>query len=151
MVRQYDVLATRFSGLTCPRAEFACGGGRLTIGEYLRETRGQLGLSVRDAGKRLKVSYTRLQEIEAGVSRRTGKATKPGIDFLFKVAKGYNQPLPLLLEMAGLAPKSKDEVQEAEIIKIIRGLPDQDRDLIVTILRAMEAQGRGKCDSPLSS
>lgn len=112
----------------------------MTIGEYLKNLRLEARLSAREAAKKLGVSYTRLQEVESGISRTTGKATMPSVDFLIKAASGYGQPLPLLLEMAGLAPKSQDEVKEAELIGVFRRLSPKSQDLAIAVLRAIKAQ-----------
>lgn len=114
----------------------------MSIGEYLKKLRQERNLSAREAAKRIGISYTRLQELEMGTSRTTGKATSPSTDVLIKIAKGYDQPLPLLLEMAGLSPVSPDERQEAELLKMFRGLSPRGRDLSVALIRAVQAQER---------
>lgn len=110
------------------------------IGEYLRGLREQKGWSAREAARRLGTSQTRLQEVESGFSRTTGKTTMPSVDVLLKAASGYGQPLPLLMELAGLAPKSPEEIKEAELTGIFRKLSPQGQDLAVAILRTLEAQ-----------
>lgn len=112
----------------------------MSIGEYLRKLRQERNLSAREAAKRIGISYTRLQELEAGTSRTTGKATSPTTDVLIKIAKGYEQPLPLLLQMAGLTPVSQDERQEAELLQIFRRLSDKGRNLAVALVRTVDTQ-----------
>ena len=112
----------------------------LAIGEHLKKLRLERGLSAREAAKRIGISYTRLQELESGVSRTTGKPTSPSTDLLIKIAKGYDQPIPLLLEMTGLSPVSQDEHQEAELIKVFRELSPKGRELALAIIRTVEAQ-----------
>ncbi|MBO9541100.1 helix-turn-helix transcriptional regulator [bacterium] len=114
----------------------------MSIGEYLKELRHQRNLSAREAAKRIGISYTRLQELENGYSRTTGKPTSPTTDVLIKIAKGYEQPLPLLLQMAGLTPVSQDERQEAELLQIFRGLSEKGRNLAVALVRTVEAQDK---------
>lgn len=112
----------------------------MSIGEYLKKLRQERNLSAREAAKRIGISYTRLQELEMGISRTTGKATSPTTDLLIKIARGYDQPLSLLLEMAGLAPVSPDQEQEAELIQIFRTLSDQGRDLSIALIRSVKDQ-----------
>lgn len=128
--------------ITLPSGARPLVEGRLRLEEYLKELRHERGWSVREAAKRIGVSYSRLQELEAGISRTTGKTTSPSTDLLIKVAKGYEQPLPLLLQMAGLTPVSQDERQEAELLHIFRTLSPRGRNLALSIIRAIEAQDR---------
>lgn len=112
----------------------------MSIGEHLKKLRLERGLSAREAAKRIGISYTRLQELESGISRTTGKPTSPSTDLLIKIAKGYHQPIPLLLEMAGLSPVSQDQHQEAELIKVFRELSPKGRELALALIQTVEAQ-----------
>lgn len=114
----------------------------MAIGDYLKNLREKRGLSIREAARRVGISYTRLQELERGISRTTGKPTSPSTEILIKIAKGYEQPIPVLLEMAGLSPVSQDEHQEAELIKVFRELSPKGRELALALVRTVEAQER---------
>lgn len=116
--------------------------GRLKLGEYLREQRVKRNLSIRLAARSIGISVSRLEELESGISRTTGKPTFPTTDLLIKIARFFEQPLPLLLEMAGLTEVSPDERQEAEAIQLLRRMSPKARNLVVTIMRAIEAQDR---------
>lgn len=119
----------------------------MTLGDYLKSLRLDRNLSAREAARRIGISYTRLQEVESGVSRTTGKPTTPKLDLLIKIAKGYDQPLPLLLEMTGLASTKVNEQQEAELLQTFRSLSSTGRDLVMSLVRAVENQEKIK---PLS-
>lgn len=111
-----------------------------SIGDYLRTVRRDRGWSAREASKRLGVSYNRLLEIEAGHSRTTGRPTTPSVELLLRISQGYEIPLPLLLELAGLAGKSPDDQLEAELIQIWRTLSPKTRNMAIAVVRAMKAQ-----------
>lgn len=110
------------------------------IGDYLRRLRRDRGWSAREASKRLGVSSNRLLEIECGHSRTTSKPTTPSVELLLRISQGYEVPLPLLLELAGLADKSPDEQLEAELIQVWRSLSPHTRDMAIAVVRAMKAQ-----------
>jgi transcriptional regulator with XRE-family HTH domain len=114
----------------------------LALGDYLRELRHDRNLSIREAAKRIGVSFSRLEELESGRSRTTGKPTLPSTDMLIKIARFYEQPLPLLLEMASLAEVSPDERQEAETVQLLRGMTPKARNLVLSIMRVIDAQDR---------
>ncbi len=111
-----------------------------SIGQVLKRIRLDRGWSTRVAGQKLGISYTRVNEVELGVSKTTGKPTKPTIDFLIKAARGYNIPLTLLLQAAGLADESGDEASEAEFVAVFRRLTPRSRDLALALLRTIEAR-----------
>lgn len=112
----------------------------MAIGHLLRELRERKGWSARTAAAKLGTSPSRLQDVESGFSRTTGKETKPTIDFLLKAARGYGVPLPGLLESAGMAVEGVDEAQEAEILALFRNLSPRARELAIALLRTVEGQ-----------
>ena len=44
--------------------------------------------------------------------------------------------------MAGLADVSPDERQDAEAVQLLRGMTPKARNLVLTIMRAIDAQDR---------
>lgn len=112
----------------------------MAIGEHLRNLRTQRNLSIRSAAKLIGISASRLQELETGISRTTGKRTSPTTDALFKIAQAYDQPAATLLELAGLVTVTADAAQEAELIQVFRRLDSDGRDLLVSIARVVEAR-----------
>jgi transcriptional regulator with XRE-family HTH domain len=110
------------------------------VGDYLKGVRLDKGWSVRDAAKRLGVSATRLEEVEVGISRTTGKKTIPGLEVLSKAAKGYDVSIGLLMEMSNMTGMSPDEQQEAEIIGLWRSMTDVNRNMAIAVLCTIKAQ-----------
>lgn len=112
----------------------------MALGDYLKELRLQRNLSGRKAAQQLGISYTRLQELESGVSRSNRKPTSPSTDLLIKIAQGYQVPLPVLLDLAGMTEPSQDAHQEAELVQLFRSLDRDGRDLAIALIRTVKDQ-----------
>lgn len=71
----------------------------MSLGELLKELRGDEGL--RDAAKRMEISYSYLALLEKGTDRRTGKPLKPTPETLQQIASAYKYDYLKLIEVAG--------------------------------------------------
>src|SRR3954462_8021777 len=66
-----------------------------SLGERLRTSRKEAGLTLRDVEKRSGVNSGYLSQLERG------EIANPGPSVLQKVAKGYAEPFPALMQWAG--------------------------------------------------
>ncbi|QTB24289.1 helix-turn-helix domain-containing protein [Lysinibacillus sphaericus] len=71
----------------------------LRLGELLKNLRGDEGL--RDAAKRMEITYSYLALLEKGTDRRTGKPLKPTPETLQQIASAYKYDYIKLIEAAG--------------------------------------------------
>lgn len=65
----------------------------------MKELRGDEGL--RDAAKRMEITYSYLAMLEKGTDRRTGKPLKPTPETLQQIASAYKYDYMKLIEVAG--------------------------------------------------
>lgn len=73
----------------------------LSLGELLKELRGDEAL--RDAAKRMNITYSYLAMLERGRDRRTGSPIKPTPETLQQIAKAYKYDYFKLIEVAGFS------------------------------------------------
>jgi len=73
----------------------------LSLGELLKNLRGDEGL--RDAAKRMDITFSYLAMLEKGIDRRTGKPLKPTPETLQQIANAYKCDYLKLIEVAGFS------------------------------------------------
>jgi len=73
----------------------------LSLGKLLKELRGDEAL--RDAAKRMNITYSYLAMLERGRDRRTGNPIKPTPETLQRIANAYKCDYVKLIELAGLS------------------------------------------------
>lgn len=73
----------------------------LSLGELLKELRGDE--SLRDAAKRMDITYSYLAMLERGTDRRTDNFIKPTSETLQQIAKAYKYDYIKLVEFAGFS------------------------------------------------
>lgn len=73
----------------------------LSLGELLKELRGDEGL--RDAAKRMDITYSYLAMLERGKDRRTGNPIKPTPETLQQIANAYKSDYIRLIDVAGFS------------------------------------------------
>lgn len=71
----------------------------MSLGKLLKVLRGDEGL--RDAAKRMEITYSYLAILEKGTDRRTGKPLKPTPETLQQIASAYKYDYMKLIEAAG--------------------------------------------------
>lgn len=135
-----------YSALTYPEQSADLGGeGSLSdFGRFIKSRRVDMGLSLREAAKRIQISHNRLAELEKGLSYRTANETRPGRELVLRIAASYALPYEPLMAMAGfdvgeaslLAPDSREvvtlyeslsEVRKGIAIELLRALAEGDR------------------------
>ncbi|WP_336634925.1 helix-turn-helix transcriptional regulator [Lysinibacillus fusiformis] len=76
----------------------------MSLGELLKELRGDEGL--RDAAKRMDITYSYLAMLERGKDRRTGQPIKPTPETLQRIANAYKFDYFKLIDVAGFLNNS---------------------------------------------
>lgn len=71
-----------------------------SLGNFIKSTREQLKLSLRELGEKADISYSYLSQIENGVDKRTGKPIRPTVEFLNKLSKGLGVDVTNLVSLA---------------------------------------------------
>lgn len=71
------------------------------LGELFREIRLSKKWSIRQAAKKMGISYSYLSILERGVDPRTGKDSNPKPETLRVISKAYNYPYEELMKAAG--------------------------------------------------
>ncbi len=77
------------------------------MGNYLKQLRKDLGLTLREAAKRAEIAPSHLSKIETGLAFNS-----IGVRVLINLSKTYNIPITAILEEAGFIEKSKNEMPE---------------------------------------
>lgn len=114
------------------------------FGEWIRERRSERGLSQKEAAARLKISPSRLAEIEAGVTYARGRPTRPSRELVLRMAVTYGLAEELLLAEAGF-PVSKEPELSSEARKAIAmfdALSEEGQRLTLAFMRMLLAEGK---------
>ena len=110
------------------------------FGDHLHRLRQERGWSLREAGKRLGVAFTRVGEYEHGVDGHTGKAIVPPYKLVGEMARAFGVPEEDLLRLAGYGAGVDLDDDELELVRGYRRLPKKVRPLLVAQLRELEAR-----------
>ena len=105
------------------------------FGAYIASCREARKWSQRRAAREIGVSAMRLAELERGISRTTGHATRPAPELVARIATTYEVPGEYLRELAGYArefPELSDD--EALLVERYRSLPEQYRPLALELM-----------------
>lgn len=107
------------------------------FGAYLKAQREAKGWTLREAAKRIKVSASRLTEIERGKSYHTDHATKPSREVVERIAQAYDLSKDLLLAEAGydVGPLSELSPETLRLVRLFESLPLEKRKLALAVLR----------------
>lgn len=107
------------------------------LGRTIYEARQARGWSLREAGKRLDISYPRLDEYEKGVDGHTGKPVRPGYPMILKMARVYEISAEKLLTQAGYELPSPPNDEEKRLVESFRQLSFDDRKKVNTLIDAL--------------
>jgi transcriptional regulator with XRE-family HTH domain len=97
------------------------------IGHSLRALRQQRGLSLRSVANQLRMSHSRLAELERGVDAHTGRAIQPSYAIVRTLARIYAVPPEPLLRAAGFSVVSDLTTEEQALLARFRSLSEQGR------------------------
>lgn len=75
------------------------------LGDAIRQRRNGLGLSMREAARRMGISTGYLVELEHGRNPTTGRAPMPSPTVLAGIGRALDVDLATLLDLAGVAPR----------------------------------------------
>jgi transcriptional regulator with XRE-family HTH domain len=97
------------------------------IGQSLRALRQQRGLSLRSVACQLRMSHSRLAELERGVDAHTGRAIQPSYAVVRTLARIYAVSPEPLLRAAGFSVVSDLTAEEQALLARFRTMSDQAR------------------------
>lgn len=111
----------------------------MELGRFLVEVRRAKGLGLREAAKAIGCTHQRLQELERGISVRTGNPTRPSMELVGKIARAYGLPSERLLALAGYAIGDTAALssEERELLTVFGALCVDHRSLALDLLRTM--------------
>ena len=110
--------------------------GATAIGRQLRELRLAQGLSLRQAARKLDISYSALREYEQGHAQTTGRLAIPKRSVILRAAELYSYPVDVLLTQAGLPTEVTPSQSGAlEVAEIFRRLPTDHQRMILELAR----------------
>lgn len=120
-------------------------GKETEFGSFIRELRDERRMSLRGAAKAIGIGHMRLDELERGVSRTTGRPTRPRRELLSRLAEVYEVPHDALLERAGYAREERALSQDEQlVVDLLRCLDDHHRRLAMQLVMAVERESRTK-------
>lgn len=108
------------------------------FGAFITACREAKKWSQRRAAKEIGVSSMRLAELERGVSRTTGNATRPAPELVARIAAAYELPTDYLRELAGYArefPQLADD--EALLLERYRELERPYQQIALELVAAI--------------
>lgn len=111
------------------------------FGELLQAYRKKRGWSLREAATRFELSHMRLAELERGVSRGTGHATRPSREVVRRMALALGVPIDNLLEHAGYA-REKPELDERFmlLLDLFAELSESEKALALRLVAAIRTR-----------
>lgn len=98
------------------------------FGKTIFDARRDRGWSLRQAAKRIGISYPRLDEFETGIDGHTGKPVRPAYPTVLAMARAYELPEDELVVLAGYelpSPAQNDE--ERSLLAAYRSLKPEER------------------------
>lgn len=108
------------------------------FGELLQDYRKKRGWSLREAATRFELSHMRLSELERGVSRGTGHATRPSREVVRRIALAFGVPTDFLMEQAGYAREHPELDERSTLLLDLFGeLDDGEKDLALRLMAAI--------------
>ena len=114
----------------------------LSFGLYIGRLRDQRGLSLRQAAKRIGVSFSRLAEWERGADSHTGKPIVPPRQAVLDIARTYAVPGDELLALAGYRTSQEPATpEEVRLLAAFRRLDDAGRAQVLVDVEARTGQG----------
>lgn len=75
--------------------------------------------------------YTRLDELEKGLNWHSGKAVRPTIEQVFRMADAYGLVAEDVLVLAGYDPLFRLDLRERRLLKAYRSLPTVEQQIVL--------------------
>lgn len=127
---------------------------QMDLAGFVKSRRQELGLSLRELGKRSGLSHAYIGYVEAGESPKTGKPISVTVDALEKLAKGLRVDANVLIKLARseAQPVSTESLEGAgftpravELAEKINSLPEEARrDLLAYLEFRLSQLEQGK-------
>ena len=115
------------------------------FGEFITALRAARTWSQRRAAREIQVSSMRLAELERGVSRTTGHATRPSPDLVARIAAVYGVPRDHLRDLAGYAREHPGlGADEALLLDRFRALATPERVMVLELVAAVGRVAEGR-------
>ncbi len=108
-----------------------------TLGDYIREQRGQAEMSLRQLAERAGVSNPYLSQIERG-------ARKPSAEILSQIAKGLRISAETLYVRAGILEDHRGDVTTAAALLSDQTITDRQRQVLLEIYAAFQSENAAK-------
>lgn len=116
----------------------------LSFGLHIGRLRDACGLSLRQAAKRVGVSFSRLAEWERGTDSHTGKPVFPPRHAVIDLARVYGAPADELLALAGYRTSLEPATpEEARLLGAFRQLDAPGRQKLLAMAAELEAGRAG--------
>ena len=111
------------------------------LGELLKRLRAERGWSRETAAKAIGISRNRLEELELGVTRGTGRPTRPSRENVVNLAAAYGLPRDFLLIRAGYVAENPELTeQESYVLTVFRTLDNDQQALAMRLLAAIKVR-----------
>lgn len=108
------------------------------FGEFIAACREARGWSQRRAAREIGVSSMRLAELERGISRTTGHATRAAPELVGRMAAAYEVPTETLRELAGYAREHPElTTDESLLLERYRGLDEPYRRIVLELVASV--------------
>lgn len=104
-----------------------------SLGDYIREQRGQAQLSLRQLAERAGVSNPYLSQIERGMR-------KPSAEILSQIAKGLRISAETLYVRAGILEDHRGDVNTAAALLADQTITDRQRQVLLEIYAAFQTE-----------
>ncbi|MFT6563966.1 MAG: transcriptional regulator with XRE-family HTH domain [Actinomycetes bacterium] len=104
-----------------------------SLGDYIREQRGQAEMSLRQLAERAGVSNPYLSQIERGVR-------KPSAEILSQIAKGLRISAETLYVRAGILEDHRGDVNTAATLLADQTITDRQRQVLLEIYAAFQTE-----------
>lgn len=109
------------------------------FGAFIARCREALGWSQRRAAREIGVSSMRLAELERGISRSTGHATRASPDLVARMAATYEVPTETLRELAGYAREHPElSTDESLLLERYRKLEEPFRRIALELVASID-------------
>jgi transcriptional regulator with XRE-family HTH domain len=112
------------------------------FGLRVRERRLVLGLTIREAARRLMMSPSRLGAIEKGIAYSTGNPTRPRREAVERIADVYGLPREILLAAAGFTSGTVADLDEEarHLLMMFAGLNLDRKQIALGFMRVLSEQ-----------
>ena len=116
---------------------------KMTLSDFLKQKRGKLNLSLRQAADLIGISHGYLNKLETGYDTRSGVANKPTPNVVKLISKAYKTDYYDLLNICGYTEAKSENKKDAlspdqkELLKYYNACDELDKVRILTYAEAI--------------